>query len=74
MVRTTENVDDALLRDAQAALNTRGGVTATANAALAAVVRQAQLAAFDVLLFDITDEDIAQVRRERVPTNPAEVA
>lgn len=73
MVRTTVNLDDSLLQEARAALNTKG-VTATVNAALAAVVQQARLAAFDVRLFDVTDEDIADARRERTPTAAAEVA
>ncbi|MGH8934357.1 MAG: type II toxin-antitoxin system VapB family antitoxin [Egibacteraceae bacterium] len=72
MMRPTVNLDDALLRDAQATLKT-SGVTATVNAALAAVVRQSRLAAFDVRLFDITDDDISEARRERKPMDTDEV-
>jgi len=64
MTRTTVSVDDALLRDAQRALGT-SGVSDTVNAALGVAVRQARLAAFDVRLFDITDEDVAVTRSER---------
>lgn len=69
MARTTVNINDELLREAQRALGTVG-VSATVNAALAATVRQARLAGFDVHLFDVTDEDIADARRDRlaIPT------
>lgn len=64
MTRTTVTIDDALLDDARRWLGTTG-VSSTVNAALAAAVRQARLAAFDVALFEITDEDLAQARAER---------
>lgn len=41
------------------------GVSETVNAALAAAVRQARLAAFDVRAFDIEDEDIVAARSDR---------
>lgn len=64
MARTTVSIDDELLRGAAEALGTRG-VTETVNAALAAAVRHARLAAFDVRAFDIDDEDIATARADR---------
>lgn len=64
MSRTTVSLDDDLLHDAQAVLDTTG-VSTTVNAALAAVVRQARLAEFDVALFDITDDELAAARAER---------
>ncbi len=64
MTRTTVSFDDALLRDAQRALGTRG-VSDTVNAALAVAVRQQRIAAFDVAAFDITDDDIAETRADR---------
>ncbi len=42
------------------ALGTRG-ISDTVNAALAAAVRQAKRAAFDVRRFDITDDDVVAV-------------
>ncbi len=60
MPRTTVSVDDDLLRDASQALGTRG-ISETVNAALAAAVRQAKRAAFDVRRFDITDDDVVAV-------------
>lgn len=56
------NIDDDLLDQARQGLGTKA-VTTTVNAALAAAVRQARLEAFDVRLFDVTDEDIAEARR-----------
>ncbi len=64
MTRTTVTIDDALLDDARRLLGTTG-ISSTVNAALAAAVRQARLAAFDVALFEITDEDLTQARTER---------
>lgn len=64
MSRTTVTLDDVLLDDARRLLGT-SGVSETVNAALALAVRQARLAAFDVRLFDITDDDIATARAER---------
>ncbi len=64
-MRTTVNIDAQLLHEAQRTLGT-AGVTGTVNAALAAAVRQAHLAAFDVRAFDVTDDDIADARRDRL--------
>lgn len=64
MSRTTVTLDDVLLDDARRLLGT-SGVSETVNAALALAVRQARLAAFDVRLFDITDDDIATARADR---------
>lgn len=63
-MRTTVSLDDDLLHEARQALGTTG-VSDTVNAALAATVRQAKLAGFDVRVFDVTDDDIAEVRAER---------
>ncbi|MGH8887376.1 MAG: type II toxin-antitoxin system VapB family antitoxin [Egibacteraceae bacterium] len=71
MARTTVNIDDDLLSEAQRTLGT-AGVSATVNAALAAAVRQARLAGFDVRLFDVTDEDIADARRDRLAVSSAD--
>jgi len=62
-MRTTVNIDDASLKAAQHALGTVG-LTATVNAALAAIARQARLRLFDVGAFDVRDEDIAAVRSD----------
>lgn len=67
MSRTTVTLDDVLLDDARRLLGT-SGVSETVNAALALAVRQARLAAFDVRLFDITDDDIAAARADRSGT------
>lgn len=64
MARTTVSVDDELLQEARRALGTTG-ISDTVNAALAAAVRQAGLAEFDVRLFDITDDDLATARADR---------
>lgn len=64
MTRTTVTLDDALLDDARRLLGTTG-ISSTVNAALAAAVRHARLAAFDVRLFEITDDDLAEARAER---------
>lgn len=64
MSRTTVTLDDVLLDDARRLLGTTG-VSETVNAALAMAVRQARLAAFDVRLFDVTDDDIATARADR---------
>lgn len=63
-MRTTVTLDQALLDDARRLLGT-SGVSETVNAALALAVRQARLAAFDVRLFDITDDDIEEARADR---------
>jgi hypothetical protein len=62
-------LDDDLLRDAQTALGT-SGVSSTVNAALAAAVRQARLAEFDVGLFDITDGELSAARADRLGSEP----
>lgn len=64
MSRTTVTLDDVLLDDARRLLGTTG-VSETVNAALAMAVRHARLAAFDVRLFDVTDDDIATARADR---------
>lgn len=65
MPRTTVNVDDGLLREAKKALGTRG-LTETINAAMEDVVRRAARADFTVLDFDITDDDLAEARTNRM--------
>jgi Arc/MetJ family transcription regulator len=65
MARTTVNVDDKLLRDAKKALGTRG-LTETINAAMEDVVRRAARADFTVLDFDITGDDLAAARSDRM--------
>ena len=64
-MRTTVNIDDASLKAAQDALGTVG-LTETVNRALAEVARQARLRSFDVREFDVTDEDIASGRADRL--------
>lgn len=63
-MRTTVTLDEMLLDDARRLLGTTG-VSDTVNAALVVAVRQARLAAFDVRLFDITDDDLAEARTDR---------
>lgn len=63
-MRTTVTLDEMLLDDARRLLGTTG-VSDTVNAALALAIQQARLAAFDVRLFDITDEDLAAARADR---------
>lgn len=55
----------AALEAARRALGT-DGVSQTVNAALADVARRVAIRRFDVRLFDVTDDDIALSRRERV--------
>ncbi len=64
MARTTVSVDDELLQEARHVLGTTG-ISDTVNAALAAAVRQAGLAEFDVRLFDIADDELATAREDR---------
>lgn len=64
-MRTTVNIDDASLKAARDALGTKGP-TETVNGALAKVARQARLRDFDVRGFDVTDEDIAAGRADRL--------
>lgn len=68
MARTTVSVDDELLQEARRALGTTGisDNGQRVNAALAAAVRQAGLAEFDVRLFDITDDELATARADRL--------
>lgn len=65
MARTTVAVDEELLHAAARVLGT-AGVSSTVNAALAAAVRHAALADFDVRVFDITDEQVEGARAERL--------
>ena len=65
MSRTTISVNDELLAEARAALGT-SGVSDTVTAALEAAVARARLSKFDVELFDITDQDVATVRSDRL--------
>ncbi len=65
MARTTVNVDESLLDQARAALGTEG-LTETVNAALSMAARRGRLATFDIRLFDVTDEDIEDARRDRL--------
>lgn len=67
MARTTVNVDDVLLAKVQALLGT-AGITDTVNAAMLDVVCRAELASFELSEFDITDEDLADSRRDRTVT------
>ncbi len=64
MTRTTVNVDDKALEEAQQALGT-DGVTETVNAALKKVGRQAELDRFDLSTFDIDDRSIEESRTAR---------
>jgi Arc/MetJ family transcription regulator len=64
-MRTTVNIDDALLVAAKQALGT-SGLTETVNGALARAAREARLKDFDVRDFDVTDEDIAAGRADRL--------
>lgn len=64
-MRTTVNIDDASLNAARDALGTKG-LTETVNRALAEVARQARLRSFDVRDFDVTDEDLASGRTDRL--------
>lgn len=64
-MRTTVNIDDASLQAARDALGTRG-LTETVNRALEEVARQARLRSFDVRHFDVTDDDFAAGRTDRL--------
>jgi Arc/MetJ family transcription regulator len=64
-MRTTVNVDSELLETARQALGTEG-VSDTVNAALEDIARRTAIKRFDVRLFDVTDEDIALSRRDRL--------
>ncbi len=64
-MRTTVNIDDASLAAARDALGTKG-LTETVNRALEEVARQARLRSFDVREFDVTDENIAIGRADRL--------
>lgn len=65
IMRTTVNLDVEVLEEARRALGT-DGVSETVNAALADVARRVAIRRFDVRLFDVTDEDIAVSRRDRL--------
>lgn len=67
-MRTTLNIDMTLLEAAKRALGTEG-VSETVNAALADVARRVAIQRFDVRLFDVTDDDIALARRDRLERN-----
>ena len=64
-MRTTVNVDSDLVDSARRTLKTQG-LSETINAALADVSRRAKLKSFDVLEFDVKDEDIASARANRL--------
>lgn len=64
-MRTTVNVDQTLVETARRALKTKG-VSDTVNAALAYVSKRTKLKAFDVRVFDVTDEDIVASRADRL--------
>lgn len=63
-MRTTVNVDDALLTEVRNVLGT-SGVSDTINAAMSSVLRRAELDAFDISHFDISDDDVVEARRDR---------
>jgi hypothetical protein len=64
-MRTTVDIDEASLKAARDALGTKG-LTETVNRALEEVSRQARLRTFDVRNFDVTDDDIAAGRTDRL--------
>lgn len=64
-MRTTVNLDPEALSAARRALGT-DGVSETVNAALSDVARRVAMGRFDVRLFDVTDDDIALARRDRL--------
>lgn len=64
MSRTTVNIDDALLEDAQRLLGTHG-VTETINSAMSIVLRRAALDDFSLDAFDIDDADLNEARQDR---------
>ena len=64
MARTTVNIDEVLLAKVQARLGT-SGVTDTVNAAMREVMRRTELESFALSEFDITEEDLADSRRDR---------
>lgn len=66
-MRTTVNIDPELLHMARNGLGTEG-VSETINAALADVARRTRLREFDVRMFDVSDEDLADSRRDRLAT------
>ena len=66
-MRTTVNLDPGALDAARRALGT-DGVSDTVNAALSDVARRVAIGRFDVRLFDVTDDDIALARRDRLET------
>lgn len=66
-MRTTVNLDPSALDAARRALGTNG-VSETVNAALSDVARRVAVGRFDVRLFDVTDDDIALARQDRLET------
>lgn len=64
-MRTTVNLDPSALDAARRALGT-DGVSDTVNAALSDVARRVAVGRFDVRLFDVTDDDIALARQDRL--------
>ncbi|MGH2772733.1 MAG: type II toxin-antitoxin system VapB family antitoxin [Actinomycetota bacterium] len=64
-MRTTINLDESLVDSAKAALRTRG-LSETVNAALAFVARRGSLRRFDIRAFDVSEEDIATARADRL--------
>ncbi len=67
-MRTTVNLDPDALDAARRALGT-DGVSETVNAALSDVARRVAVGRFDVRLFDVTDDDIALARQDRLETD-----
>lgn len=70
MTRTTVNIDDDLLAEAQALLGTEG-VTDTVNASLSLVARRRRLADFSLEDFDIDADGLEDSRRDRLAEPPA---
>ena len=68
-MRTTVNIDPELVEAARLTLKTHG-LSETVNAALADVSRRSRLQKFDVRTFDISEEDVAAARRDRLPESP----
>ncbi len=62
------NLDPGALDAARRALGTNG-VSETVNAALTDVARRVAIGRFDVRLFDVTDDDIALARQDRLATD-----
>lgn len=69
-MRTTVDIDPESLDAAKRALGTEG-VSETVNAALSDVARRVAIRRFDVALFDVTDEDLALSRKDRLESPPS---